>query len=575
MKFIERRPDGSNGRLVRGGRHMVSAGHNVAATAALQVLEAGGNAVDAGVAAGLVLGVVQCDIVNFAGVAPIMIRDGSSGRVATIDGLGVWPVAASAQYFRDNCAGAIPKGLLRTVVPAAPASWIEALAQFGTMSFADVSLAAIRLARDGFPVHPTMADFVTKYAADYTAYPDNAALFLPGGTPVAVGAAMKQPDLTATLTYMVDQERAVESKGRAAGLQAARDAFYRGDIGRRIAAYHAANGGWLTFDDLAGFAVRLEAPVVTRWRGMELYNCGPWCQGPAMAQAIAILGDTDLAGLGHNSPAYVHLLTETMKLTFADREATYGDPRFVDVPLQQMLSPAYAARQRARIEVSRAIPGMPTAGIGAVAARTFPNGEGEPGPSPDTSYVAVVDRWGNAFSATPSDTSNDTPIIPGLGICPSSRGSQSFTIAGHPSELAPGKRPRLTPNPAIAVFDGGLVMPFGSPGGDVQTQSMLQVLFNLLVFDMDLVSAIEAPRFATYSFPSSFEPHEILPDRLMLEGRFPEATLEALRHVGHDAHAWPDFTFQCGAVCAVLHHAPSGVMIAGADPRRNTGVAGW
>ena len=575
MKFIERRADGSNGRLVRGDRHMVSAGHHAAATAALLVLEAGGNAVDAGVAAGLVLGVVQCDIVNVAGVAPIMIRDGRNGSVVTIDGLGVWPAAASAQHFRDAYGGAIPKGLLRTVAPAAPASWVEALARFGTMSFGDAAQAAIRLARDGFPVHPTMADFVAKYATDYTAYPDNAALFLRDGKPVAVGASMKQPDLAATLTYMADQERATLAKGRQAGLKAARDAFYRGDIGARIADYHAANGGWLTFKDLARYAVRLEAPVVTRWRGIELYNCGPWCQGPAMAQAIAILGDTDLHALGHNSPAYVHLLTEVMKLTFADREATYGDPRFVDVPLAQMLSAEYGARQRARIDPLRAIPGMPAAGIGKLAVHAFASGEGEPVPSPDTSYVAVVDRWGNAFSATPSDTSNDTPILPGLGICPSSRGSQSFTIEGHPSEVAPGKRPRLTPNPAIAVFDGGMVMPFGSPGGDVQTQSMLQVLLNLAVFDMDLVSAIEAPRFATYSFPSSFEPHEMLPDRVMLEGRFPAATRDALRHLGHDAQAWPAFTFQSGAVCAVLHHGPSGVKIAAADPRRNTGVAGW
>lgn len=575
MKFIERRADGSNGRLVRGDRHMVSAGHQAAATAALLVLEAGGNAVDAGVAAGLVLGVVQCDIVNVAGVAPMMIRNGRNGRVVTIDGLGVWPAAASARHFRDVHDGAIPKGLLRTVVPAAPAAWIEALTRFGTMSFGDVAQAAIRLARDGFPVHPTMADFVAKYAGDYAAYPDNAALFLRDGKPVAVGASMKQPDLAATLTYMADQERATLANGREAGLKAARGAFYRGDIGARIANYHAANGGWLTFEDLTRYAVRMEAPVVTRWRGIELYNCGPWCQGPMMAQAIAILGDTDLGTLGHNSPAYVHLLTEVMKLTFADREATYGDPRFVDVPLAGMLSAEYGARQRARIDPLRAIPGMPAPGIGKPAVHAFASGQGDLAPSPDTSYVAVVDRWGNAFSATPSDTSNDTPIIPGLGICPSSRGSQSFTIEGHPSEVGPGRRPRLTPNPAIAVFDGGMVMPFGSPGGDVQTQSMLQVLLNLAVFGMDLVSAIEAPRFATYSFPSSFEPHEILPDRVMLEGRFPAATLDALRHLGHDAQAWPDFTFQSGAVCAVLHHEPSGVKIAAADPRRNTGVAGW
>jgi gamma-glutamyltranspeptidase/glutathione hydrolase len=553
---------------------MVSAGHSAAAAAGFLVLEAGGNAVDAGVAAGLVLGVVQSDIVNFAGVAPIMIRSGATGEVVTIDGLGSWPAAASAAYFRENHGGAIPMGLLRTVVPAAPACWIEALRRYGTMGFGEVAASAIRLAGEGFPVHPTLADFVAKSAADYAQYPQNAALYLPEGKPLALGATFKQPELAATLSYMAAEENVAKAGGREAGLAAARDAFYRGDIARTIAAYHAANGGWLSYDDLASYRVRLEQPVVTRWRGAEIYNCGPWCQGPLLAQVLAIISDEDLGALGHNSPAYIHLITEALKLAFADREATYGDPCFVDVPLGRLLSKDYGASQRARIDPKRAIAGMPAPGIGATAPQLL-LAEGEPPPSADTSYVAVIDRWGNAFSATPSDTSNDTPLIPGIGICPSSRGSQSFTIPGHPSELAPGKRPRLTPNPAIAVFDGDTVMPFGSPGGDVQTQSMLQVLLNLRVFGQDLVSAVGAPRFATYSFPSSFEPHEMFPDRLMLEGRIPAETFAQLREFGHDALAWPDFTFQCGAVCAVLHHQPSGLKIAAADPRRNTGVAGW
>jgi gamma-glutamyltranspeptidase/glutathione hydrolase len=573
MNLVQRRADGSNGRLHTGDRHMISAGHAAAAQAGFLVLEAGGNAVDAGVAAGLVLGVVQSDIVNVAGVAPIMVRSGETGEVITIDGLGTWPAAASAAWFRDAHGGAIPPGLRRTIVPAAPASWIEALTRYGTMSFGEVAASAIRLATEGFPVHPTLADFVAKSAADYPQFPQNAALYLPGGNPLAIGSIFRQPELAATLSFMAAQEKTA-SGSREAGLKAARDAFYHGDIARTIAAYHAANGGWLSYDDLAGYQVRLEQPVVTRWRGAEIYNCGPWCQGPVLAQVLAILGDEDLTALGHNSPAYIHLVTEALKLGFADREATYGDPRFVDVPLNRLLSKDYGASQRARIDLTRAIAGMPAPGIGSNPRQPI-LAHGEVPPSPDTSYVAVVDRWGNAFSATPSDTSNDTPLIPGLGICPSSRGSQSFTAEGHPSEVAPGKRPRLTPNPAIAVFDGDTVMPFGSPGGDVQTQSMLQVLFNLRLFGMDLVSAIEAPRFATYSFPSSFEPHEMFPDRLMLEGRIPAETRNELSALGHDAQAWPDFTFQCGGVCAVLHHQPSGLKIAAADPRRNTGIAGW
>lgn len=574
MKLIQRRADGSNGRLQTGDRHMVSAGHMTAAQAGFLILEAGGNAIDAGVAAGLVLGVVQSDIVNIAGVAPIMIRSGDTGEVVTIDGLGTWPAAASADLLRATHGGTIPNGLHRTVVPAAPAAWIEALTRYGTMSFSEVAASAIRLAAEGFPVHATLADFVAKSVDAYRQYPQNAALYLPGGEPLPLGSIFRQPELAATLSYMAAQEKAA-SGDRVAGLAAVRDAFYRGDIARTIADYHAANGGWLSYEDLATYQVRIEQPVVTRWRGAEIYNCGPWCQGPVLAQTLAIIGNDDLAALGHNSPAYVHLVTEALKLAFADREASYGDPRFVDVPLERLLSKEYGASQRARIDPARAIPGMPTPGVTAGAAGQFALADGEIPRSADTSYVAVVDRWGNAFSATPSDSSYDTPLIPGLGICPSSRGSQFFTIPGHPSEAGPGRRPRLTPNPAIAVFDGETVMPFGSPGGDVQTQSMLQVLLNLRVFDMDLVSAIEAPRFVSYSFPSSFEPHEIFPDRLMLEGRFPAETFARLRELGHDALAWPDFTLMCGAVCAVMHHQPTGVKLAAADPRRNTGIAGW
>ena len=282
--------------------------------------------------------------------------------------------------------------------------------------------------------------------------------------------------------------------------------------------------------------------------------------------------------MGHNSPGYIHVLTEAMKLAFADREACYGDPRFVDVPLERLLSAAFAAERRRRIDPNRAAPRMPESGIpplAAAASEPLRRPEREPALSPDTSYVAVIDRHGNAFSATPSDTSYDTPIIPGTGLCPSSRGSQSFTARGHPSEVMPGKRPRLTPNPALAILADGSVMPFGTPGGDVQTQAMLQVLLNLSVFGMDLTSAVEAPRFATYSFPSSFEPHEELPGRLMVEARIGDATLNALEGLGHDAQPWPEWTNQAGAVCAVMRDPATGVIRAAADPRRSTYAVGW
>ncbi len=576
MDILQRRPDGSHGRLAAGTRHMVAAGHAAAAQAGLLILEAGGNAVDAGVAAGLVLAVVQTDIVNFGGVAPIMIRSGKTGEAVTIDGLGVWPAKASSAYFRERHGGAIPAGVLRSVTPAAPAAWIEALSRYGTMGFADVAASAIRLASEGFPVHPTMADFIAANVANYQQFAQNAALYLPGGKPLQLGAIFKQPALAATLQHLADEDRAGAVNGREAGLKKARDAFYKGESARLIAAYHAENGGWMTRDDLGSYEVSLAPPVRTRWRNVEVMTCGPWCQGPVLNQTLAILGDEDLKALGHNSVAYIHLVAEAINLAFADREACYGDPRFVDVPLDRLLSDVYGREQRRRIDPRRAIAGLPDSGIAAKAGfSSHPRSMDAPAPSPDTSYVAVVDRWGNAFSATPSDSSFDSPLIPGTGIVASGRGSQSFTRAGHPSEVGPGRRPRLTPNPAMAIIDGDTVMPFGTPGGDVQSQAMLQFLLNLTVFDMDAVSAVEAPRFATYSFANSFEPHTVLPNRLMVEGRIGAESIAELKALGHDALAWPDFTAANGSICAVIYHEPSGLKIAAADPRRNTGMAGW
>ncbi|MFI4986184.1 MAG: gamma-glutamyltransferase family protein [Alphaproteobacteria bacterium] len=569
--------------VLLGSRHMVSSAHFAAAHAGFLVLEAGGNAVDAGVAGGLMLGVVQSDIVNAAGVAPIMLYLAATREVVTIDGLGVWPRAASIEHFEREHGGQIPEGLLRTVTPAAPAAWLAALERHGTMSFGEVAAAAIRLAREGFPMHPPMADYIARNVPRYKQWPENAAIYLPNGRPPEAGELFVQSDLAASLQYMADEEKAAARRGRAAGIQAAHNAFYRGDIAKRIAAYHRQHGGWVTEQDLADYRVRFEAPVRCRYGEVELYTCGPWCQGPVLAQILRIIDGIDVKALGHNSPAYVHLLTEAIKLAFADREAYFGDPRFVDVPMETLLSDGYAAARRGEIDAKRAAPELPPAGRawadqpvpGMALAATAEAGGGVPRTAHDTSYVAVVDRHGNVFSATPSDTSSDSEIIPGTGLCPSSRGCQSRTDRGHPSALAPGKRPRLTPNPAIAFFGGRAAMPFGTPGGDVQSQAMLQVLLNVAVFGMDLQAAVEAPRFASYSFPNSFAPHDYHPGRLTLEARIPEATAKALRGLGHAVEPWPDWSWNAGAVCAVARDNASGVLTAGADPRRSSYAVGW
>jgi len=563
--------------LITGARHMVSAGHYLATEAGHAILGAGGNAIDAGVAAGIALGILHSDQVQFSGVAPMVIYLAERDEVVTIAGLGGWPKAARLDVLVNEHGGTVPPGLLRTVVPAAPDAWITALERYGTLSFGDVAAAAIRYARDGFTMHPVMAHYIERNAASYRRWPQNAAIWLPNGRPPREGELFVQADLARSLTFMADEERAASRSGRLSGLRAARDAFYRGDLAAAMVRYHREQGGWLTAEDLAEYRSPIEPPARTTFGDVEVLTCGPWGQGPVMLQMLALLEADDLRALGHNSPAYVHRVTEAMKLAFADRERYYGDPRFVRVPLDTLLSPAYTAERRRLLRDDRAWPEMPPAGdVSGFDPRPLVTGPvSETALAGDTSYACVIDRHGNVFSGTPSDSSWDTPVIPGLGFCPSSRGSQSWAVPGHPSCVAPGKRPRLTPNPALARRGRQWFMAFGAPGGDLQPQGMLQVLLNHTVFGMNLQEAVEAPRFVTHSFPGSFEPHPYFPGRLDLERGIGAATGEALAALGHAIEWLPDLSIATAGVCAVAADRDSGILSGGADPRRAARAMGW
>ncbi|HXJ82521.1 MAG TPA: gamma-glutamyltransferase, partial [Candidatus Methylomirabilis sp.] len=285
--------------------------------------------------------------------------------------------------------------------------------------------------------------------------------------------------------------------------------------------------------------------------------------------------------LGHNSPRALHVLVEAMKLAFADREAHYGDPRHVKVPMEALLSKTYADVRRALIREDRAWPEMPPAGdpdaMNAVRNRGNGSAAAAAPMSPrslDTSYVCVVDEFGNGFSATPSDPSVDSPVVPGVGCVVSPRGSQGWLTPGHASEVAPGKRPRLTPAPAMAFRDGRLFMPFGTPGGDVQQQAMLQVFLNITAFGMPPQQAVEAPRVATRSFPDSFWPHANCPGQLDVETNVPADTRAALAALGHVISEQPERDWRSGAVCAIVVR-PDGTLMGGADPRRGAHTIGW
>ena len=443
--------------VTRGHHYVASTGHELATLAAFEALENGGNAIDAGVAAILTLGVVYSDQVSIAGVAPMIVRLAETGEVVTIAGVGGWPRALDAEAFIERHGGTIPLGVRRTVVPAAPDACIQALERWGTMTFRDVAARAVRYASHGFPRHPVMLDYVRKYAEEFRRWPENAAIWMPGGEVPAPGERLVQADLGRVLQFLCDEERAA-GDDRRAGLAAVRHAFYRGDIARRILAHQREHDGLLAADDLESFRCQIVPSVSRRFRlggeEVEVHTCGAWCQGPFLLEALSIAEAAGVGEQGYGTDAYLHTIAETLKLTFADREGYLGDPDFVDVPLDTLLGRAYAAERCKAIDPRKAAPGMPLPGripgheafVSPVAASDAPAG-----PSPDTSIVCVIDGQGNALCSTPSDTSWDTPVVPGTGLAVSSRGDQSWAMRGHPSCLAPGKRPRLTPNPCFAL----------------------------------------------------------------------------------------------------------------------------
>ena len=566
-------------------RQMAVSGHSLATHAAMRLLDHGGNAVDAGLAGMLCLAVVQPDMVSFAGVAPMIIHAAKDNATKTVTGLGTWPKTASTEYFLEHHAGQLPEGILRTVVPAAPDACIRALEAFGSMRFADIAADALDLAENGFPVHRFLENGIRESEKGYRQWPENASIFLPGGSVPKTGETFFQKDLADTIRAMAEAETAALARGgsREDGLHAARDVFYTGSVGRAITDFHAANGGLLTQEDMAAFACDVEDPLALRFGEYTVLTHGAWCQGPVLPMILNILGDTDLAALGHNTTDYIHTLAEAMKLAFADRERLFGDPKFVDVPLAGLLSPEYGARQRARIKKQTAWETMPPSGNpfaaeGRDAPPSFNPASGPDAPAfaehaLDTSYICTVDRWGNFFSATPSDMSFNTRVIPGTGLAVSSRGSQSWIKPGHPSRVEPGKRPRLTPTGCLILRNGTPWMILGTPGGDVQCQTNLQVLLNVIVFGMNPQEAVEAPRFAVFNYPGSFYPHTYNKGVLRLESRIGDAVAADLAARGHTVKHWPGWAWKSGGACLIMHCGDH--LAGGSDPRRECHGSGW
>ncbi|MDR7419255.1 MAG: gamma-glutamyltransferase family protein [Armatimonadota bacterium] len=561
--------DGSSTRPVIRGRHLVvSCGHYLAALAGMRMRDLGGNAVDAGVAMAFAQAVLEPQSYGFGGEVPMLIYVAAERRVVAINGNTRAPAAATIEEFRRRGVTLIPgDGFLPAGVPAAPDALITALDRYGTLSLRDVLAPAVELAANGFPMYETMREAIVRHEARLRhEWPWSGALFLPGGRVPEVGDTWRNPDLARTFERLIEAEHNARSAGRSAALRAARDRFYAGDIAREILAFQRdtrlrdgagfESSGLLTADDFATFETRIEEAVRLTYRGVEVFKCGPWSQGPVFLQQLALLEGFDLRGMGHNSADYLHTVLEAGKLAFADREQYYGDPRFVHVPLRGLLSPAYAAARRALIDPRRASmamrPGDPYPHEGVVAPEGLEPVEGRAWTG-GTTGTRAVDAAGNMFSATPSGAwFRSSPIIPELGFCLGTR-CQMFWLHDerHPNALRPRKQPRTTLTPSLAMKAGRPWLVFGTPGGDQQDQWTLQFFLNVVDFGMDLQDAIDAPSFHSLHFPSSFYPREAKAGAVVMEARMHADVVAELRARGHTVDLVPGWSINFTTAVAI------------------------
>jgi gamma-glutamyltranspeptidase/glutathione hydrolase len=478
----------------------------------------------------------------------------------------------------------MPAGVLRALTPGAADAWITALAHFGTMSFAEVVGPAIKLAEDGFPAYRYLTAAIKASPQVYSRWQSTADVFMPGGRAPEIGEMFYQKDLAATLWEIVSVENAKRSQGRSQALQAARDYVYRGPLAEKIVAFCQAEGGLLTLDDLAAYHVRCEPSVSVDYKGYQVHATGPWGQGPVFPLALKLLEGFDLQTMGHNSDAYLHTVIQALNLAFSDREQYIADPEFVDVPLKELFSEAYLSQRRELINPARAWTEMPPPGDPR-NGKAILNGVGLPEATPSspddshsiagTSYFGVIDRDGNMFSSTPSEGAKSGPIIPGTGMALSLRGSQSRVTPDHVAAVAPHKRPRLTPAPALVLRQDQPVMVLGGYGGDHIPQGTLQVFLNLVEFGLDPQEAVEEPRSYSYNFPGSGFPYPYYPGMMRVEGRIPEAARVGLQHRGHKVEVLPDW-WEGSCLYGVITRNPhTGVLQGGADPRGEAYAAGF
>jgi gamma-glutamyltranspeptidase/glutathione hydrolase len=569
---------------------VVTSTHWIASAVGMSILEKGGNAFDAAVATGFVLQIVEPHLVGPGGDLPAIIYSKKKDKVEVICAQAPAPAGATIEHYTNEGLTMIPgDGLLATVIPGSFDGWMLMLRDYGRLSVREVLEPAIYYAEKGHPVLPRVSATIAGLADFFqNEWPTSFDTWLPGGSAPAPWSNFKNPVLAETWKRIVCE---AESKsGREAQVDAARDAFYRGFVAEAIDTYlrkaevmdasGSRHQGVLTADDMANYRATIEAPVTYDYHGWTVAKTGPWGQGPVLLQSLSLLKGFDLAAMDPAGPDFVHTVVEAMKLAYADREVYYGDPTFTDVPLEQLLSDAYAAERRKLITGEASFdlrPGrlagfeaqydatmtlLEGAKTGAVYEPTMAHLSEKRG---DTVHIDVIDSEGNMVSVTPSGGwLQSSPIVPGLGFALNSRAQMFWLKPGLPSSLAPGKRPRTTLTPSIALHEGRPTLAFGTPGGDQQDQWQLAFFLRYVHHGVNLQEAIDQPLFHTAHFPGSFYPRTRAPGDLTAEANFPVEVLEALRQKGHQLTVADPWTV--GRLTAARRDA-DGLLRAGATPR--------
>ncbi|PTX94408.1 gamma-glutamyltransferase [Opitutus sp. ER46] len=559
------------------GRHWVAVtGKPLAASAGALTFAKGGNAIDAACAM-LAATCTMWDTLGWGGETQALIYHPKTGRVIGVNALGVAPTGATVEFYRQKGMDFPPEyGPLAAVTPGTPGGLMVMLAEFGTLSLAEVLAPAIEMA-DGYPIEAQAADTMERFRTQISAWPDSRRVFLPHLDPKDAsrraapqpGDIFRQPELAATLRRLVEAERAALAAGRdrKSAIMAAYDRFYRGDIAQELVASVRTQGGLFTLRDLDTWRVQLEEPVSTTYKGVEVYKLTTWTQGPAMLQALNLLEPFDLRAMGYNSARYIHTVYQAMNLAFADRDFYYGDPAFPPAePIRGLLSKDYAKARLPLLNLERndprARPGDPYPFQGETNPYSALLEKWTPTPArsaqrpagfqvsaltPDevfrigTTSIQAADASGWVISVTPSGGWIPAVIAGRTGIGLSQR-MQSFVFepAMNPfNVLEPGKRPRVTLTPSLALKQGKPFLAFSVQGGDSQDQNLLQFFLNVVEFDMDVQQAAEAANFASYQMQSSFGDHRSEPGRLEVRQDVPEWVRTQLTRMGYKVETLP------------------------------------